>query len=78
MDGRISLKCERELDELSVRQQRQVGAFEGVSFCVGCWKEEGMSSRARLGDTPLVPLNFGRTWLVRRSETMIDVSGRGS
>jgi hypothetical protein len=78
MDGRISLECETKLDKLSVRQQRQVGAFEGMSFCVGCWQEEGMSSRARLGNTPLVPSNFGRTWPVHRLEVMIDFSGSGS
>lgn len=38
---RISLECQTELDELSM-QQRQVGAFEGISCCAGCWKEEGM------------------------------------
>jgi len=62
-DRRISLECETELDELSMRQQHQVGAFEGISFCVGCCsKEEGISLRARLGDTG--PINL-RTHLAR-------------
>jgi hypothetical protein len=32
MEWRTSLKGETELDQLGMRQQGQVGAFEGVAF----------------------------------------------
>ena len=35
MERRIRLKRETKLDKLSVRQQGQVGAFEGMPFRIG-------------------------------------------
>lgn len=73
MGRRISLEGETKLDELGVRQQSQVGAFEGMSFCVG-WHEAGVIIKRALR-TP--PSNLGHTWLIRRLEIIIIISGRG-